>query len=103
MNNITIEELKDIFKRSVDESENMNEAIERAIQYIYLRGLGDGLRRRMDLPENATNGDVFKALFPNYIYVGTCVLDKNECILLHDVNYHWWNAPYNVEREDEDV
>lgn len=52
------------------------------------------------LPKNATNGDMFKALFPNYIYVGTCVLDKNECILLHDVNYHWWNAPYKEGREE---
>jgi hypothetical protein len=49
------------------------------------------------LPENVTNGDMFKALFPNYIYVGVCVLDENECILLHDVNYHWWNAPYETE------
>lgn len=51
------------------------------------------------IPENATNGDMFKALFPNYTYVGVCVLDENECILLHDINYHWWNAPYEEGRE----
>ena len=52
------------------------------------------------IPENATNGDVIKALFPDYTYVGTCVLDKNENILLHDINYNWWLAPYKENNHD---
>lgn len=41
MNNITIEEVKDILKRSIDETANMNEAIERTLQLIYLKGWND--------------------------------------------------------------
>lgn len=47
MNNITIEELRDIFKRSIDESTNMNETVERTIQYIYLRGWNDALQSKL--------------------------------------------------------
>lgn len=49
---------------------------------------------KKDLGVDCTNGDMVKKLFPNYTYVGTCVLDKNENILLRDVNYNWWTAPY---------
>lgn len=41
MNNITIDEVKAILKRSIDETTNMNEAIERTLQYIYLKGWND--------------------------------------------------------------
>ena len=52
--------------------------------------------------KNATNGDVIKSLFPNYTYIGTCILDKYENILMHDINYNWWNAPYKAESEDKE-
>lgn len=38
------------------------------------------------LPDNATNGDVVKALFPN--------IDKNFSNVI-DIKL-WWNAPYKV-------
>ena len=60
----------------------------------------EAIKNGTPLPNNATNGDVIKALFPDYTYVGTCVLDKYENILLHDVNYHWWNTLYTKENED---
>lgn len=41
MNNITIKEVKDILKCSIDETTNMNEAIERTLQHIYLKGYND--------------------------------------------------------------
>lgn len=41
MNNITIDEVKDILKCSIDETTNMNEAIERTLQHIYLKGWND--------------------------------------------------------------
>ena len=63
--------------------------------------LPDAVRHGKILPSNATNGDVIKALFPDYTYVGTCVLDKYENILLHDVNYNWWNAPYTKEQNND--
>lgn len=51
------------------------------------------------LPNNATNGDVIKMMFPDYTYVGTCVIDKYANILLHDVNYKWWNSPYKGDKD----
>lgn len=44
MNNITIEEVKDILKCSIDETTNMNEAIERTLQHIYLKGWNDATK-----------------------------------------------------------
>lgn len=41
MNNVTIDEVKDILKCSIDETTNMNEAIERTLQHIYLKGWND--------------------------------------------------------------
>ena len=55
------------------------------------------------LPDNATNGDAIKSLFPNYIYIGTCVLDRYENILLHDINYNWWKAPYTKEKNNDKI
>lgn len=52
------------------------------------------------MPDNATNGDVIKAMFPNLktgadpyipsvdIYVGG--------ILMMRVDRYWWNAPYKA-------
>lgn len=41
MANITIEEVKDILKCSIDETTNMNDAIGRTLQHIYLKGYND--------------------------------------------------------------
>lgn len=41
MNNITFEEVKDMLKRSIDETATVNDAIERTIQQIYLKGWND--------------------------------------------------------------
>lgn len=56
------------------------------------------------LPENATNGDVIKAVFPNAeieVYQ-TIVLVKyteqnNEWVSYSPV---WWNAPYEADKEE---
>ena len=42
------------------------------------------------LPENATNGDVIKTLFPKCMWNAT---GQDE---------EWWNAPYEVESEDKE-
>ena len=44
------------------------------------------------IPDNATNGDVIKAMFPNEeIYRHTFGYDLgDEC----SFNENWWNAPY---------
>lgn len=59
------------------------------------------MKKVIEIPENPTNGDMVKALFPDYTYIGTCVLDKYDNILLHDINYHWWTAPYIAEGSEE--
>lgn len=48
-----------------------------------------------------TNGEVIKALFPQYTYMGVCVFDKNENIILHDINWNWWNSPYEPRKSEE--
>ena len=52
----------------------------------------------IEIPNGSTNGDVIKTLFPDYTYIGTCILDKYENILMHDINYNWWNAPYKENK-----
>lgn len=48
MNNITIEEVKDILKCSIDETTNMNEVIERTLQNIYLKGWNDAKKLQVN-------------------------------------------------------
>lgn len=61
------------------------------------------------IPENATNGDMIKAMFP-YIKIHehekTDICDAYIQIDIWDfsiyVSKEWWNAPYKVESEDKD-
>lgn len=57
-----------------------------------------------DQYKGMTNGEVFKTLFPQYTYVGVCVFDKDENIILHDINWHWWNSQFiSQEREESNA
>ena len=47
-----------------------------------LRIVNDALQNGTPIPDNATNGDVIKALFPNEHDFET------------DFDEEWWNAPY---------
>ena len=52
----------------------------------------DVLSRCVEIPDNATNGDVIKGLFPNE-RIGHC----EDCTDLGDIatfDDDWWNAPY---------
>lgn len=52
----------------------------------------DVLSRCVEIPDNATNGDVLKALFPNE-RIGHC----EDCTDLGDIatfDDEWWNSPY---------
>ena len=42
---ITFEKVKEMLKNSIDETANINEALEKTVQLIYLRGYKDGSRR----------------------------------------------------------
>ena len=61
------------------------------------------VKKAVAIPENPTNGDVIKALFP----------DNPIDVFIHDVNIRdglnvvahfdreWWDAPYKAERSGE--
>ena len=42
---ISFEEVKEILKKSIDETTNINEALEKTVQFIYSKGYEDGSRR----------------------------------------------------------
>lgn len=42
---ISFEEVKEILKKSIDETANINEALEKTVQFIYSKGYEDGSRR----------------------------------------------------------
>ena len=65
-------------------------------------------------PENPTNGDVIKAMFPNEEYkegfrgdivdgksVNHKVVRVNGLLDYYVMDYDWWNAPYKKEDSDE--
>jgi len=39
---ISFEEVKEILKKSIDETTNINEALEKTVQFIYSKGYEDG-------------------------------------------------------------
>jgi hypothetical protein len=58
------------------------------------------------IPDNATNGDVIKALFPDLIMP----LSKSSNIIhtrfgdrVQDFDKKWWNTPYKAESKVEDL
>ena len=52
------------------------------------------------LPKDATNGDMFKTMFPNVGFGefmdGIMILKDNECEFWHN----WWDAPYMESEGD---
>ena len=72
----------------------------------------------IDVPNNATNGDVIKALFPELVE-NDLIMDNPKCdlnvtirpyychhskgtaqLFHHNFNFKWWNAPYMREVEE---
>ena len=56
----------------------------------------------IDVPEEATNGDMIQTMFPygeygtNGNYVHVFGVGGNGCLVF---TLDWWNAPYNVDKE----
>ena len=46
------------------------------------------------IPENATNGEVLRALFPSTPDEVATNIDKDN--LYFEVTKEWWNKPYNI-------
>jgi antitoxin component of RelBE/YafQ-DinJ toxin-antitoxin module len=47
----------------------------------------------LTIPENATNGDMIKAMFPNLVNSNMDLVDA------FNNAKKWWNAPYKAEKE----
>lgn len=70
----------------------------------------NAIRKGKSLPDNATNGDVIKALFSNDVKVITQYDDVfgERFIYLRvgtekiDLKWDWWNAPYKSEIESQE-
>ena len=66
------------------------------------------LRDMVEIPQNATNGDMIKAMFPNLqvvdVGIHRIVVIFGDC---HNMMYRnsydedWWNAPYKADKESE--
>lgn len=58
----------------------------------------------INIPDNATNGEVLLKMFPPSVYFGDnekhLVLLTKDCELTC-LNNEWWNAPYKVESDEE--
>lgn len=62
----------------------------------------DVMQNGTPIPDNATNGDMIKAMFPNVdivihnitVYM---IFDMRSNAISFDLN--WWNAPYKAESE----
>ena len=81
MNNITIDEVKDILKCSIDETTNMNEAIERTLQHIYLKGWNDAedvLKQITDEIRQIVDAETeHDETWARGLHYALCVIDKH--------------------------
>ena len=78
---------------------DMPKGLYERIKWVCSYGMGDDLQKKVikgiPIPENATNGDVIKAIFPN----GTTekfvtfmrFIDGEYCF---NFSADWWNAPF---------
>jgi hypothetical protein len=62
----------------------------------------ESLERSVELPYNATNGDIIKTMFPNLkarkkAFEIEVNVDKNK---VGNISVDWWNAPYNAGSEE---
>ena len=58
----------------------------------------------IDIPDNATNGEVIKALFPNnntdLLGINDIsLIDKETETIIMVVHKWWWNTPYKENKE----
>ena len=61
------------------------------------------------IPDNPTNGDMIKALFPNTIFststkdtISKAFIRPNGSVVINDYCDDWWNAQYKAEIEPQE-
>ena len=98
-----IEKIKEKYIRGGDEEfdEKRKTALDMGIKAL----------EQEPIPDNATNGEVIKAMFPNvsihYHKANELVDDYvsvniKDCDTQQDYSAEWWNAPYKAESEDKE-
>lgn len=64
--------------------------------------VADCILNGIPIPDNATNGDMIKTMFPS-IKIDFETYTKSEVVHFRDgdaeFSHDWWNAPYKVESE----
>ena len=88
----------------IDIPKGMKEAFEDDVQWTALlcADMRNVLKNGIVLPDNATNGDVIKALFPRDVKVitqhddtfGRRFIDLRVGQLDCELDNEWWNSPY---------
>jgi len=85
-----MKELIDIPKRAYDMTKEMGNVIDADNEVV-----AEAIRNGTPIPDNATNGEVIKAMFHD----AEIHLDGNDVFFHHmgfwiKYNIRWWNAPY---------
>ena len=68
-----------------------------------LQGKIDGMPKIVVIPDNATNGDILKMMFPsdaNELNMSKLHLMYDGLDYIHEFRKDWWNSPYQKEVEE---
>lgn len=74
----------------------------------YKEHICNAIRNGTSIPDNATNGDVIKALYPNRTFfneASCCVTmrdEDTEYLTYIDFDGDWWNSPYKGGGQEND-
>lgn len=96
---IVIDIDEDVFTRLFD-----NGTEDYAIVNDDLFAIAKSIRNCTPFPENATNGDMIKAMFPNIAIVnvfGGDIWFKVDNSFFLQCSESWWDSPYKAEGSDE--
>lgn len=89
---VIVEIDEEIYEHARIKSEDSND------EWNAMRAIANGI----PLPANPTNGDVIKAMFPDFCHLKGFT-DYKEIVLFELKNLKdWWNAPYKEIKTDED-
>ena len=87
----------------IDANETMKMIDEAKVKYETSKNFAENIIRFSKpvfiIPENPTNGDMIKAMFPEVKMWGESeqTLDYSLGGMVHRVTKSWWNAPYRKE------
>lgn len=117
---ITFEEVKELFKESIDIKDNMNQALENLIQSIYLKGYNEALAQEsrwisvserlpkkafgclVTVEEDDIHGEPQRVIYPDFVgYDGEKWNDADGKVIPFDV-IAWMPSPPPYKAESEE-